>query len=108
MRTRPRYLPIIEAEARMVLGAPVRVVNHGVVRLSLPGGHVLTEDNLHQLAAHHAEFIFVAEPDTRSDQEVAVDAAQAAHRVMDIFKGADLSDPTMATLFDQVLSYRSA
>jgi hypothetical protein len=107
MRTRPRYLPIIEAEAGMVLGAPVRVVNHGVVRLSLPGGHTLTEDNLHQLAAHHAEFIFVAEPDTRSDEAVAVDAAQAAHRVMEIFSGADLSNPTMAALFDQIVNYRS-
>jgi hypothetical protein len=108
MRTRPRYLPIIEAEAGMVLGAPVRVINHGVVRLSLPGGHPLTDDNLRQLTAHRAEFIFVAEPDMRSDDKIAVDAALAAGRVMDIFAGADLSDPTMAALFDQVLIYRSA
>jgi hypothetical protein len=32
----------------------------------------------------------------------------AAKRVMEIFTGADLGDPTMATLFDQVLAYRSA
>jgi hypothetical protein len=69
---------------------------------------MLTEDNLRQLAAHHAEFIFIAEPDTRSDEEIAVDAAKAASRVMDIFAGADLADPTMAALFDQVLAYRSA
>jgi hypothetical protein len=108
MRTRPRYIPIIEAEAGMVLGTSVRVASHNQVRFSLPAGHTLTDDNLHQLNAHHAEFIFIAEPDRRPDEEVAVDAAQAAHRVMVIFSAADLSDPTMAALFDQVLGYRSA
>ena len=108
MRTRPRYLPIIDAEAGMILGSPVRVINHGVVRLTLPGGHTLTQDNLRQLIAHRAEFIYIAEPDLRSDEQVATDAAQAAHRVMEIFSDADLSDPTMAALFDQVLGYRSA
>ncbi len=108
MRTRPRYLPLIEAEAGMVLGTPVHMARQGQLRYSLPAGHRLTEDNLCQLAAHRAEFIYVAEPDTRSDEEVATDAAQAAHRVLDIFSGADLADPTMAALFDQVLAYRSA
>ena len=108
MRTRPRYLALIEAEAGMVLGAPVSVVNNGILRFSLPDGHTLTEDNLRQLAAHHAEFIFIAEPDTRPDEQIAVDAAMAARRVMQIFSGADLSDPTTVALFDQVLGYRSA
>jgi hypothetical protein len=108
MRTRPRYLPLIEAEAGMVLGTPVHMGRQGLHRYSLPAGHMLTDDNLRQLAAHHAEFIYIAEPDTRSDEEVAVDAAKAASRVMDIFAGADLADPTMAALFDQVLAYRSA
>ena len=108
MRTRPRYLPLIEAEAGMVLGAPVRVVSKGVLRFSLPVGHTLTGDNLHQLATHRAEFIFIAEPDTRSDQEVAVDAARSAHQALQIFAGADLTEPIMAALFDQVLAYRSA
>lgn len=108
MRTRPRYLPLIEAEAGMVLGTPVHMTRQGQHRYSLPAGHMLTEDNLRQLATHHAEFIYIAEPDTRSDEEIAVDAAKAASRVMDIFSGADLADPTMAALFDQVLAYRSA
>ena len=108
MRTRPRYLPFSEAEAGMVLGIQVRTAGRGPLRFSLPAGHTLTEDNLRQLAAHRAEFIFIAEPDRRSDQEVAVDAAGAAHRVMDIFASADLSDPVMAALFDQVVGYRSA
>ena len=108
MRTRSRFLPIIEAEAGMVLGMPVRVASHGQLRFSLPAGHTLTGDNLHQLSAHRAEVIFIAEPDKRTDEEVAVDAARAAHRVMDIFAAADLSDPVMAALFDQVLGYRSA
>jgi hypothetical protein len=108
MRTRPRYLPLIEAETGMVLGTPVHIARQGQHRYSLPAGHRLTEDNLRQLAAHHAEFIYIAEPDSRSDEEVAVDAANAAHRVLNIFSGADLADPTLAALFDQVLAYRSA
>ena len=108
MRARPRYLPLLEVRAGMMLGAPVRIVNGGVLRFSLPSEHTLTEDNLHQLIAQRAEFIFVAEPDTRSDEQVAVDAALAARRVMQIFSGADLTEPTMAALFDRVLAYRSA
>ncbi len=108
MRTRPRYLPVSEAKAGMVLGAPVRAAGRSSLRFSLPAGHVLTSDNLHQFRVHHAEFIFIAEPDPRPDEQVALDAALAAHRVMQIFSGADLTDPTMAALFDQVLGYRSA
>jgi hypothetical protein len=108
MRTRTHYIPIVEAEAGMLLGTPVVISNHGIVRLKLPAGHTLTKDNLHQLTAHQAEFIFVAQPDERSDEQVAVDAALSAHRTMEIFAGADLTDPTLAALFDQVLSYRSA
>lgn len=108
MRTRTHYLPIEEAEAGMVLGAPIGGVNHGVPRFSLPAGHALTHDNLHQLIAHEAEFIFIAMPDPRSDEEVAIDAALAARRALEIFAGAELADPTMAALFDQVLAYRSS
>jgi hypothetical protein len=108
MRSRSRYLPLIEAEAGMVLGAPLRVSRQNQVRYALPAGHVLTDDNLHQLRAHRAEFVFVVEPDYRSDEQVALDAALAARRVMEIFAGADLEDPDLAALFDQVLTYRSA
>lgn len=108
MRTRPCYLPVIEAEEGMVLGSPVNVVTNGVLRLSLSAGTRLTGDTLQQLKAHRAEYIFIDEPDTRSDEEIALNAASMAHRVMEIFAGADLSDPHMAALFDRVLTYRSA
>lgn len=107
-RTRPRYLPLIEAVAGMTLAAPIQIAEHGRLRYSLPAGHELTDDNLRQLAAHRAEFIFIAEPDERTPEQVAIDTAAAARRVMEIFSGADLSDPTMAAMFDKVLAYRSA
>jgi hypothetical protein len=91
----------------MVLSAPARVVKHGILRFSMSGGQALTEENLHQLRAHHAKLIFVNQADTRSAEQVSVDAAAAAHRAMKIFNGADLSDPHMAALFDQVLVYLS-
>jgi hypothetical protein len=108
MRMRTHYLPCNEAKAGMLLAAPVNVVDHGRLRFSLPTGHHLTADNLFQLKAHRAEFIFIAGADDRSDEQVAIDAAQNARRVMQIFAGADLADPDMAALFDQVLTYRSA
>ena len=108
MRTRHRYIPVAEAQACMVLAAPANAVSGGSMSFSLPAGHSLTDDNLYQIAAHHVEYIFLAEADPRSDEDVAVDAARVAGEVMRIFDGADLSDPTMAALFDQVLCYRSA
>ena len=108
MRTRNRYIPSSAIEVGMVLGAQVCTVEHGNLGVSLPCGHVLTEENLHQLHARHAEYLLVAEPDTRSDQALAADLARASARVQQIFAGADLSDPTVASLFEQVLAYRSA
>lgn len=107
MRTRPRYITVSEAKAGMELGAPVRTVSQGKL-FSLPTGHRLTGDNLIQLAVHRIEFIFITELDTRTDEQVAIDASKAAYRVMEIFAGADLSDPIVATLFNQILIYRSA
>jgi|SRR5450830_761536 len=107
MRTRQRYIPISDATIGMVLGAPLTVVYRGILSLTFPDGHALTEENLHELSAHYAEFMCIVEADTRSDKEVAVDAAKSATRVNTIFDGADLSDPTMMTLFEQVLGYRS-
>lgn len=108
MRTRQRFVPILEAQAGMLLSTPCNIVEHGYLSLSLPAGHTLTQENLSQLVAHHADYIYITQDDTRSDEQVAVDAALSARRVMQIFDGADLTDPNMAALFDQVLGYRSA
>ncbi len=108
MKTRPHYIPVTESQAGMVLGAPLNISGpNGIVRFSLPAGHTLTEDNLHQLVTHHGEYLLVLEPDNRSDEQVALDAMLAARRVMEIFQGASLDEPLMASLFDCVLTYRS-
>jgi hypothetical protein len=107
MKTRPRYITLIEAEAGMELAAPLSTVNNGRLGLTLPAGHILTIDSLQQLQAHKAEFMFVVEVDERPSEQIAVEAAQAAHRVMEIFAGADLSEPAMATLFNQILIFHS-
>ena len=107
MRVRQRFVPIEEARVGMVLGVAANAIERGLLSLTLPAGHVLTEDSLGQLVAHHAEFIQIEYPDTRPDEVVADDVAVAARRVMDIFDDADLTDPTLAALFEQVLAYRS-
>ena len=91
----------------MELGAPLNVVTDGILNFSLPEGHLLTADNLNQLAAHHAEFLFIREPDPRSEEQVALDAAVAEQRVMRIFAKADFSEPAAVALFNQILRYRS-
>ena len=108
MRIRHLVIPMEQAQAGMVLGQPLEVVFRRVLGLTLPVGHTLTEENLHQLRVHHAEFICIDQADNRSDEQVAIDAAQAPHRVMALFEGADLSEPHMAAFFDQILAYRSA
>jgi hypothetical protein len=108
MRIRHLVIPMEQAQAGMVLGQPLEVVFRRVLGLTLPVGHTLTEENLHQLSVHHAEFICIDQADNRSDEQVAIDAAQAAHRVMALFEGVDLSEPHMAAFFDQILAYRSA
>lgn len=107
-RMRKNYLMLAEAEVGMVLADPLMVSERGSLRLRLPAGHALTEGNLRQLSALHAEYVPVLLPDERSDEQVAEEAALAAARVMQIFEGADLSNPALAALFDRVLAYRSA
>ena len=108
MRTRHHYIPLADAKVGMLLGAPANAVSGGAMSFSLPSGHALTEENLHHLEAHCVEFIFVDEPDSRTDEVVAVDTARVAGRVLRIFEGADLAEPNLAALFEQVLCYRNA
>lgn len=106
-RVRLHYLPFDEVEVGMVLGEALTLTDRNIVRFALPAGHQLSEQNLLSLASHRAEFVCIAVPDTRSDEQIASDSAAAARRVMRIFEGADLSQPAMAALFERVLAYRS-
>ncbi|HRK38783.1 MAG TPA: hypothetical protein PK347_10365 [Burkholderiaceae bacterium] len=108
MRIRQRFIPVEEACVGMVLGVAANAVERGLLSLTLPASHVLTEASLGQLVAHHAEFIQIEYPDQRTDEAVADDVAVAARRVLEIFEDADLTEPTLAALFEQVLAYRSA
>jgi len=107
IKTRHHYIPVTEITPGMVLGETVNVVERGVLSMVLHTGHILSEDNLSQLNAHHAEFICIDKPDDRTEAQIAEDAANNAHRVLEIFRDSDMSDPTLMALFDQVLGYRS-
>lgn len=106
-KLRRHYLPFDEIVAGMVLGEAITLTDRHVLRFSLPAGHTLTETNLRQLAVHHAEFVCVALPDQRSEEQIALDVAAAAARVKDIFAGGDLSQPALAALYERVLAYRT-
>ncbi len=107
MKKRHHYLPIEQALPGMVISAPMQISQQGFLSMTLPAGLVLTQENINQLIAHRAEFVDVDLDDPGSDEQVADDAAHAAHRLLEIFEGADLSEPYMANFFDQVLIYRS-
>ena len=108
MKTRRQYIPVTEIEPGMVLGETVQVVERGLLSMALQPGHLLTPDNVSQLNAHHAEFICIDQPDDRSDEQIALDTEQAAHRVQEIFKDCNMDDPTLLALFDQVMAYRNS
>lgn len=108
MRHRQQYILIQQAEPGMLLAAPADAVAAQAVVYSLPAGHVLTQDNIHQLQAHKVLFIVVSVPDPRTDGQVAQDLANAQARAESVFAGADWSSPYLAALFKQVLAFRSA
>lgn len=107
MRSRHRYIALEDAREGAILGAPVSLTSNGMLRFALPAGHALTEDNLRQMAIYGGEFVTVVEPDLRSDEQIAIDVANAARRLIEVFSGADLTKSPMADLFDQILGYRS-
>lgn len=106
METRLHFLPIAEAEEGMVLGAPVVLPEHGVSNFNLPAGHTLTESNIHQMAVRHAEFVCIQTPDERSPEEREAEWSVHEMRLQQIFRAADLEDPTMARLYQAVLAFR--
>jgi hypothetical protein len=105
MNMRIRYLPIENAVIGMVLGDTV-TDNH--LRALLPSGAVLTDENLNQMLAHQVEFLCIAEPDTRSADEVSNDLATTLKQLEIVFERANLLDPLTKALFEQLLIYRSA
>lgn len=100
MRIRRLVIPVDQAQAGMVLGQPLEVVFRRMLGLTVPAGPILTEETLNQLSVHHAELVCIDQADHRSDEQVAVDADQAARRVLTLFEGADLCAPRMAAFFD--------
>ena len=105
MRKRTLYQPIEQAHAGMVLAQPV---TDRYQMTLLPAGSILTEENMAQMLAHEVELICIAVDDTRSAEEIGIHAAHSAHQVLEVFESADLSQPVLAALFNQVILYRSA
>jgi hypothetical protein len=104
-RLRTHYIPAEVAVEGMTLTEGVKDKWR---RTLFPEGATLTQENIQQLLAHQVEFICVSYTETRPPELIAVEAAMAARKILDVFSGADLSNPTMAALFNQVLVYRSA
>jgi hypothetical protein len=108
MSERLRHLPLHELRPGMVLGHPIVLTERGIVVLNLPAGHVLNEASLAQLAARHAEYAAICEPETRSPEALAALRAREEARLALIFSNADLDHPDTRAFYEAVLAYRSA
>jgi hypothetical protein len=108
MATRTRHLALQDLQPGMTLVQDLTLVEHGIVTYSLPSGHVLTQENLRQLASHHAVCVRVEQEDTRTDTQREADAQRQAGRLKMIFRHADLGAPESQALFQVLLAHRSA
>lgn len=108
MSARSRYLPLFELEVGMVIGKPLDIVEQGIVTFSLPHGHVLTQQNLEQLAVHNAAYACIEQEDERTDEEMRLLVEQQSSRLETIFSSADLGQSATRTLYLALLAYRSA
>ena len=108
MATRTRYLALSDLAPGLVLAQPLTLVEHEVVTYRLPAGHVLTEENLYQLASHHSVGALVRQEIARTDAEHLEHIQRQSARLQMIFRHADLSVPQTQALVDALLAHRSA
>ncbi len=106
-RMRATYLSIEEIASGMTLAKPLAVTEKRILRYMLPEGHVLTEDNVRQLASHHAEAVCVWLADDRTDEEIAANALQVEAKLRRLFAHSDLTQPIMAAFFDRIRTHLS-
>ncbi|MDR2638085.1 MAG: hypothetical protein LBB55_07085 [Zoogloeaceae bacterium] len=105
---RQRFLPLFSVTPDMVLARPMIVSEMGRVVLNLPAGHVLSQANLAQLRAHHAQYVCVQEEDTRGQMVRERNEMDQIQRMQTIFARAELGDPDTRAFFDAVLAYRAS
>ncbi len=106
-RMRSTYLSIEEITPGMTLARPLAITEKRILRYMLLEGHQLTEDNIRQLASHHAEAVCVWLADERTDEEIAGSCAQTESKLREIFAHADLDQPIMAALFNRIRTHLS-
>ncbi|MEY4593042.1 MAG: hypothetical protein RIR18_1937 [Pseudomonadota bacterium] len=104
--TRLHYIPLVQAAPDMILGMPLVLTEHGVVRFNLPAGHKLNQANLDQIQTRHAEIICVVEPDVRTPEEQEAAWASAEKELNTIFQLADPQQVLIHNLRDAVMAYR--
>ncbi|MDR2365133.1 MAG: hypothetical protein LBD68_04660 [Zoogloeaceae bacterium] len=106
MAIRQIYLPLFSVRAGMTLARSAVITERQVTVLMLPAGHELTENNLAQLRAHHADYLCIAEEDARSDVLRAQNIATQSARIDRIFCNADPEHPETRAFCDAVRAYR--
>lgn len=104
--TRLHYIPLARAIPDMVLGMPLVLTEHGVVRYNLPSGHKLNQANLDQLKTRHAEIVCVVEPDLRTPEEQEAAWLSAETELEKTFQLADSNNALIRNLRNAVMAYR--
>jgi len=108
MSIRHRFLPLFMVAPDMVLARPLMLMERGRNVLNLPAEHVLTQSNLSQLRAHHAQYVCVQEEDYRGQMARECFEMDQIKRLQAIFYHADLGDPETRAFFEAALAYRTA
>ncbi|MDR0234168.1 MAG: hypothetical protein LBI31_05120 [Zoogloeaceae bacterium] len=106
MSIRHRFLPLSVVEPDMVLARPLMLTDRGRVILSFPADHVLTQNNLEQLRARHAQYVCVQEEDNRGQMARERFETDQIDRLQIIFRHADMGDPETRAFFEAILAYR--
>lgn len=102
-----RCLPLNELAPGMTLSQDLRTASAGHLEDALTAGQVLTAATLDKLRRGHGLFACVWMADTRSPQAQSQARQQAQVRMDEIFEGADLQDPILATLKHILVEHRA-
>ena len=108
MAMQPHYRSVHELKVGMVLAQPLLTSRGGYLEETLPEGHVLTQNSLDKLLHSHAEAVCVLDEDQRSPGQVQADREAARQRLHEIFRQANLQDPTTHALFEALLAHKTA
>ncbi len=105
MTKRHSYISTFEAQPGMLLAGQLRQVsNHRLFQLM--AGTRLTEDLIRQMSVRNIQCLVIEEAESRSPGELEAAGERIRRETDQVFTGADLGRPAIASLHAAVVEYR--